>query len=746
MRFLSNFFYSFPVQLVVMHIKKHHLLLFFWALLFIMISGELGSSFGIHYLMLDPEYLGHVDFVGFSILGAAVGGYIITWNITTYILESYHFPFLATFDRPFAVYCLNNSLLPLAYIAYYLYTLINFQSKSQLMARYDIFMDVAGYLGGLLSIIFFAALYFQTTNRNVFSLFGKELSKTKVIAKRVVLQEDKHWRAVQQGQGEFRVDVYLSFNMRLRYTRSVKHYEDKVLRSVFRQNHFNAFMIEMVSILLILGFGSLIDYKIFRIPAAASGILFFSILVASSGMLDFWLKGWKSLFIIALAIVLNIIMLHFGQFSYKNKAYGLKYKTKPAEYSYANLNAIASPDHMRLDMLNTIAILDAWKAHTGERKPKLVVMNFSGGGLSSATFSTAVIQKVDSVLHGKLFNHTVLMTGASGGMIGAAYLRELYLMKQQNTIPSIYSQTYTQHISQDLLNSIIFTSVTNDIFYPWQTFKVNNNTYHKDRGYIFEQQLNENTGNVMKHTISEYDQYEKAGIIPMMVLAPTIINDQRRLLISAQPVSYLMRPIEKNYTNDTTDIDGVDFRALFAKQDADSLQMTSAVRMNATYPYILPYVAMPSEPMIKVMDAGLRDNYGLETSLRFLRVFRRWIQDNTSGVVVIQVRQYKKQRELEDYRTETILSNLLTPVTNLYSNLTTVQDYEQASQLSDVYQIFNGKVQLINFEFAPANKTQETSLSFHLTAKEKKDIIRTVNQPNIELGIERLKYEFGVKK
>ena len=38
------------------------------------------------------------------------------------------------------------------------------------------------------------------------------------------------------------------------------------------------------------------------------------------------------------------------------------------------------------------------------------------------------------------------------------------------------------------------------------------------------------------------------------------------------------------------------------------------------------------------MDAGLRDNYGQETALRFLENFDDWIKENTRGVLVIQLR------------------------------------------------------------------------------------------------------------
>ena len=60
--YLSAIYYSFPVQLLVLHIKKNQLLLFYWLLLFALVLSLVGGKFGIPYLFLDPEYLGRVDY------------------------------------------------------------------------------------------------------------------------------------------------------------------------------------------------------------------------------------------------------------------------------------------------------------------------------------------------------------------------------------------------------------------------------------------------------------------------------------------------------------------------------------------------------------------------------------------------------------------------------------------------------------------------------------------------------------
>ncbi len=738
MGFLKNFYFSFPIQLLMMHIKKHQALLLAWIILFLGAAGQFGQLYGIRYLFWDPEYLGSVNYIGFAIVGAAFGGFIMTWNITTYILESSHFQFLASFERPFAIYCLNNSIIPLSFVLTYLYFAVDFQNATDKLLAKDILMLIGGFLAGLLLIIFTSAIYFQTTNKNIFNLFNLRIKELKKIRRRVTLREDNRWDDMRAREDEFRVDFYLTMSLGMRHIRSVKHYDEKMLRDVFRQNHTNAFIIEMVTILIVFGLGFLIDYEFFRIPAVASGVLFLAILISLAGVIDFWFKSWKSLAFILGIFLLNIIVLKFDLVTYSNKAYGLNYNTEPAEYSYASLDALASPENVYNDRKNTIDILNNWKVKTGLPKPKMVVLNFSGGGLGAATFAMVMMQHLDSALTGKLMLNTSMMTGASGGMIGAAYWRDLYHQQMNSKIVNMYDSIYVHNVSRDLLNITMATLVSNDIVYPLQKFETAGQTYRKDRGYAFEKQLNENTDNTFSKPISYYAIDEKRAQIPMLILAPTIINDHRRLYICAQPVSYLSRPTGKDYRPRLTDVDGVDFQRLLANQGADSLLLSSAVRMNATYPYILPYVTLPTKPVIKVMDAGMRDNFGLSTSAKFLYAFKDWINANTSGVVLVQVRQYKREREIEGYEQETFISSIFSPLSGIYSNLTSVQDYEQTYLLNAVSEALGGKVELVTLEYNPQKKEEEASLSFHLTDKEKYDIINTVHDPKIQAGIKRL--------
>ncbi|MEO5984652.1 MAG: hypothetical protein ABIP80_04055, partial [Ferruginibacter sp.] len=108
--FLRNIYYFFPVQLFILHFRKYQVLLLFWFILISTINGSFLKVFGADALFLSPEYLGKVNILGALITGAAFGVFIMSWNVTTFILHSHRFRFLATTSQPFLKYCINNGL------------------------------------------------------------------------------------------------------------------------------------------------------------------------------------------------------------------------------------------------------------------------------------------------------------------------------------------------------------------------------------------------------------------------------------------------------------------------------------------------------------------------------------------------------------------------------------------------------------------------------------------------------------
>ncbi|MEL6943517.1 MAG: patatin-like phospholipase family protein, partial [Bacteroidota bacterium] len=393
------------------------------------------------------------------------------------------------------------------------------------------------------------------------------------------------------------------------------------------------------------------------------------------------------------------------------------------------------------DIAHTIRILENWKRKTGQTRPKMLMLAVSGGGLKSATWTMQVLRTTDSLTNGSLMQHTALMSGASGGMMGMAFYRELYWRQQQGQAINPYNLDYTVDISKDLLNPVAFTIVTNDIFMPKGKFEVAGRKYTKDRGYIFEQQFSINTNHYLEKSLGDYRQAEMQGHIPMMIFTPYIVNDARRLIISPQPMSYLTSPISPKQD---VDIDAVDFQNFFKDQQPDSLRFLSALRMNATYPYILPNVTLPTSPDVEVMDAGYRDNFGLETSARFISVFQDWIKENTSGVVVLSVRVIDREsQKIEASDQDGILKSILDPL-GIAGKIIQLQDYEHDMHISFLHQILGkDRFEVLQFIYEPTTRNEEASMTFHLTPREREDILSAVNSERNQQNLKRVKKLLG---
>ncbi|NBC06268.1 MAG: patatin-like phospholipase family protein [Bacteroidetes bacterium] len=741
---LRDIYYSFPVQLLVLHLRSHLLLLSIWLVFVLLITGTLARRLGFQYLFLDAEYLGQVNFYSFFFVGVGFGSFFMSWNLATYLLSAHYFPFLASLSRPFTKFVINNFLLPLAFLLLYLGISIYFQHYYEGLVFREIFLNTFGFLCGTAFLVVLYALYFQFTNRDI-SYYIRRQAKPPHLMTRAYTpgRRTVDLEYIKQDTRRWRVHHYLNEAFRPRLVRSVAHYDSGILRSIFKQNHLNALVLQLISMILLLVLGYLIDYPPFRIPAGSSLFILASVLTAVIGAITYWFSEWSVAVFLLMLLGLNFIT-RFEAFNYTNKAYGLNYDTTRAEYSRERLRQLGASDRIEDDKSHTRDILEKWRERTGEQKPKLVILCSSGGGLKSATWSMQVAQTADRMLEGELMDHTVLITGASGGMLGMAYLRELYLRQALGDSIDVHDKRYIDDITKDLVNSIAFTIVSNDLFIPWSSFEKHGYTYYKDRGYILEQQLNENTNGWLNKTIGTYQQPEAEALIPMLYLTPSIVNDARRLIISPQGVSFMMMaPVGQRYPQ-AVEVDAVDFRAAFRQQDADNLGFLSALRMNATYPYVLPNVHLPSRPEIEVMDAGFLDNYGIVSATRFTQVFREWILEHTSGVVLVQISSSDKEEEIQPSGGKGIVESILNPL-GIAGKVLVKQEFEHDNSLGFMYDLLGEEnFEVIRFFYYPTQENKlEASISFHMTAREKADVLNAIHHPENMVGLRRLQALIG---
>src|SRR5690606_27342367 len=149
--------------LFILHFRKYQILLVFWLILFSILDSGFMQYFGADALFFSPEYLGTVNIFSALFTGIALGVFIMSWNITTFILHSHRFRFLATTSNLFLKYCINNSIIPLIFLIYYFIKLYHFNINKELMPVSETVILILGiFIGYVLSILISFAYFFGT--------------------------------------------------------------------------------------------------------------------------------------------------------------------------------------------------------------------------------------------------------------------------------------------------------------------------------------------------------------------------------------------------------------------------------------------------------------------------------------------------------------------------------------------------------------------------------------------------------
>ena len=732
---IFQFFRSFfPVQLLIGHLKYNLLVIFYWLILFLIITDNFGSSYGIPYLFFSPEYLGEVSIFSFFFIGFSIGGFTMGFNTYSYIKIGPYYPFLLVVRKPFLKFCINNSIIPLIFSTLYLYKFASFQLNEELASSTNVLIYILSYLIGISFFMLLSLLYFFPKKQ--LSDSNPQSKEENFSNKNRFFQKKTKWFNVNQKRIE-KPFIYIGKNFKLFNSRSVKHLDEELKEKVFNSNKVNTSLFEIITIISFISLGLFRNYRLFEIPAAMSIVLLLTvILMLFSAMLS-WFHRWTYPIVFGVIIVMNYLSTHSNLFTYKNYAYGLSYEnTSTNKYSQEKIQE-SNIKESEKSKNKYIHILNEWKKNTGEDKPKLIITNSSGGGSRSALWTFTILQKSDEFLKGDLSKHIQLMTGASGGMVGASYFREILLRYKKGEIRNMYSGNYRENISKDLLNKLCFSLSTNDLLFRYQNAIINGNTYTKDRGYAFEQQLHENTENTLNHSLGYYKQYEKEGIIPVILFSPTIVNDGRRLLISSQSLKFITNPIVDSKSIPTS-FENIDYQSYFKKNNPNSIRFSSVIRSQATFPFVLPMVTMPTDPGVQLMDAGLRDNYGTKAMLEFLSVTNEWIEENTSGLIILQIRDTKKLLNKETYHQVSLIDKITLPFGNMYKNFTKTQDFDQEQLLKNGINGYKFPIDVVAFNLRE-NKTDRISLSWHLTKNEKQKIERAFKSSSNQLSLQKLK-------
>jgi hypothetical protein len=746
-----KFYYSFPLQLLFNNIRRNIILMLCWILLFAMMTGNFGKYLGIPYLFLDPEYLNKVSFASFFWMGLLSAGFAMAFHITCYIADGHRFSFVGTLPRPFRKFVINNSIIPVLFLVTYLYQAIRFQIDNEHCTTQELIWRLTGYLVGYVVMTFLFSIYFRFTNKDIFKYMVCRIDEK--IKKNVSVTRASAMKKLDIARKkQVRVDTYFDSQLKLKPVEDINFFDRATVLQVFDQNHFNLVIIEIFIFAMVVLLGIFKDFPIFQLPAAASFMIFLTIFVMLFGAFSYWFGGWSATVGLVVFLTVNYLV---GEdfFTKKYQAFGLDYRMMTAPYNAESIQAQIDSTSILEDKRATLVQLENWKKKfTDTAKPKMVFICVSGGGKRAALWTLNALQKADSMTQGGLLKNSVLITGASGGLIGASYFRELKLREHLGEAVRPYAFIHRQKISTDNLNPLIFSLLANDLFVGFTKFNYAGLSYQRDRAYTFEDQLNQITEGLMDRPIAAYNEYETSGVIPLEILTPTVINDGRKIYIASRPVSFMNAELQNFSDYNSEKVSGVDFMRFFKDQGSSQLRFLSALRMSATFPYITPNTTLPTDPPIQMMDAGISDNFGLSDAVRFLYSFKDWVAENTSGVVFVSIRDSPKLHTISPTKGQTIIDALTQPISSVYNNFENFQDITSDLLIGQAYSWLHAPIDRVDLQYQAESyidllqgmdsirqNNARASLSWRLTTREKEGIVSTINSAKNTMELAKLK-------
>ena len=287
--------------------------------------------------------------------------------------------------------------------------------------------------------------------------------------------------------------------------------------------------------------------------------------------------------------------------------------------------------------------LTSWREHvsrlSGEQKPKLVVVATSGGGIRAAAWTAYLLMRFERCMP-DFTRHIRVITGASGGMVGAAHF---IANVSKDHVPG-KDRAELDHV-MDMVTADSLSAVVRDLV-----------RLHGDRTDALEMEwLRRDPKLDVRFGCRKDDadarclkQGEQEGWRPSLVFSPMMVEDGRRLIISNLDLAGLFglgRRTSWTAPGAPCSSSGYCAGSRSALQLFDIyprpelLKLSTAAVMNAAFPWVTAATRLPlAGHFRRVVDAGYYDNFGVDIASLWLAEQAAWLRENTSGVMLVQIR------------------------------------------------------------------------------------------------------------
>ncbi len=532
----------------------------------------------------------------------------------------------------------------------------------------------------------------------------------------------------------------------------------RVIRERLRQYYpiYGLFCINLLA-MIVWNLGLIVVVR--NVSPAASILLLMHLVVGFQTVFDYFLGApffWLSL---------AGVILYATARRYKHRFWPLRKHYRhpvPLQQHYDTIQTADASTDRHWDALKSSEI-SGWSK---ENKKPLVVLCVSGGGSRAAAWTMKVLTELEARFAEKGIAfpyHIRLVSGASGGMVGAAYytaslpepderfqlVRTGVFNARNKKLPYPSLQQLNDHIRQDFLTAVAGRLILPDLLLrPLMPLPSD-----WSRGGALEQTWSKSLQGWLDLTFHDMLPGEKAGWRPSLIFSPLIVEDGRQCIISNLSlrrtlINQAKAPAKDGGLQDwLLSREGLELFSLI--NDAQTtLPLCTAARMSASFPYLMPAVSLPTTPRRRLVDAGFYDNYGVDLAASWLFNHVGWIQDRVSQVHLIHIRDGLSHDERLMIRptpsTDDKLNLLFEPLTIVLKGLNasrTAAGTLRNDNLVSLLDRFFGdhQVPFSNsiFEFAGGSSV---SLSFCLTEEEQSilDGPEGIQHPRVQESLNNL--------
>lgn len=326
----------------------------------------------------------------------------------------------------------------------------------------------------------------------------------------------------------------------------------------------------------------------------------------------------------------------------------IRYKLRLPELESSYRHPVAYPPARAGDESSTAALLRPDAGLDASEPAPLILVATSGGGIRAAVWTAAILGQLAAI--DDFVRRTRLVTGASGGMVGAAaWITWLSAppVAVRGKEPDWRSLVHT--VSRDSLTETISQLAFHDV--PLAFLPLVN---RRDRGQALESVWRREWGRWRRAsdrpgglTVRDLREREGTGELPSLVFSPMLVEDGRRLLIGNRDLRSASdhRVVWASAEGGAGPVTGIASRTAVSLSDLlpgawQSIPLTTAARLSASFPFVSPAVTLPTRPPRRVVDAGYYDNYGVELACSWLRSLCEdaHLPRRVSRVLLVQIR------------------------------------------------------------------------------------------------------------